>query len=102
MRVIKPSTLIRWAKKHPTAAPSLLRWFEITRKAAWKSLTEIRADFPQTDMVRVASERPVFIFNIAGNNFRLIAAIHFNTGRVFLLDFLSHAEYSKDAWKNKL
>lgn len=53
-------------------------------------------------MVRVASERPVFVFNIAGNNFRLIVAIHFNTGRVFLLDFLSHAEYSKDAWKNKL
>jgi mRNA interferase HigB len=102
MRVIKPSTLIRWAERHPAAAPSVLRWFEITRKASWKSLTEIRRDFPQTDMVKVESLRPVFVFNIAGNNFRLIAAVHFNTGRVFLLDFLSHAEYSKEVWKKKL
>lgn len=102
MRVIKPSTLIRWAEKHAAAAPALLRWFEITRKASWKSLTEIRRDFPQTDMVKVESLRPVFVFNIAENNFRLIAAIHFNTSRVFLLDFLSHAEYSKEVWKKKL
>lgn len=102
MRVIKPSTLVRWAKKYPAAAPSLLRWFEITRKASWQSLTAIRRDLPPTDMVKVESQRPVFVFNIAGNNFRLIAAVHFNTGRVFLLDFLSHAEYSKDTWKKKL
>lgn len=80
----------------------MLRWFEISRKAGWKSLTEIRRDFPQTDMVKVESRRPVFVFNIAGNHFRLIAAVHFNTGRVFLLDFLGHAEYSKDAWKKNL
>ena len=53
-------------------------------------------------MVRVESGKPVLVFNIAGNSFRLIAAVHFNTGRVFLLDFLSHAEYSKNVWKKRL
>lgn len=53
-------------------------------------------------MVKVESRRSVFVFNIAGNHFRLIAAVHFNTGRVFLLDFLSHAEYSKEVWKKNL
>jgi mRNA interferase HigB len=102
MRTVKPSTLLNWARKHPSAAASLLRWFDITRKATWKSLTEIRSDFSQADMVRVESGKPVLVFNIAGNSFRLIAAVHFNTGRVFLLDFLSHAEYSKNVWKKRL
>lgn len=53
-------------------------------------------------MVKVGSLKPVIVFNIAGNRYRLIAALHFNKDRLFLLDFLTHADYSKDAWKNRL
>jgi hypothetical protein len=31
-----------------------------------------------------------------------MAAMHFNRGLVFALAFMSHAEYSKDRWKDKL
>lgn len=102
MRIIKPAALVAWAETHPTAASSLLRWFEIARKASWQSLSEVRRDFPHADGVRVGSLKPVVIFNIAGNHFRLITAIHFNRNRVFLLDFLTHADYSKGTWKERL
>ena len=102
MRIIKPSTLTQWAKQHSNAAPALLHWYEVAREAKWDTLTDARRDFPHADMAKVESMKTVIIFNIAGNNFRLITAIHFNTGRVFLLDFLTHAEYSKDTWKNSL
>jgi mRNA interferase HigB len=102
MRIIKPSTLTQWAKQHSNAAPALLHWYEIAREAKWQTLTDIRSDLPHADVVKVESKKPVTIFNIAGNNFRLITAIHFNTGRVFLLDFITHADYSKDTWKNRL
>jgi mRNA interferase HigB len=102
MRIIKPSTLVQWAKRHSAAAPALLHWFEITRKATWKTLADVRRDFPHADLVRVESLKPVLVFNIAGNKFRLICAAHFNKGRVYLLDFLTHADYSKDAWKRRL
>ncbi len=102
MRIIKPSTLVTWAKLHSVATPALLHWAEITGKAAWKSLTDVRRDFPHADMVKVESKRPVVVFNISGNKFRLIAAIHFNKGRLYLLDFLTHADYSKDTWKDSL
>jgi mRNA interferase HigB len=46
--------------------------------------------------------RLVVMFNIHGNDFRLICAIHYNTAKVFLLRFLSHAEYDKDRWKSEL
>lgn len=102
MRLIKPSTLVQWAKQHSAAAPALFHWFEITRKAQWRTLTDARRDFPHADLVKVESKKPVIVFNISGNKFRLICAIHFNAGRVYLLDFLTHAEYSKDTWKDHL
>ena len=52
--------------------------------------------------MRVASGRTVVVFNIAGNHFRLIAAVHYATAIVFALRFLTHAEYSKDTWKDDL
>ena len=41
-------------------------------------------------------------FNVGGNEFRLVCAVHINTGMVFALRFLSHAEYSKNSWQNEL
>ena len=37
-----------------------------------------------------------------GNAYRMICAIHFNTGKVFMLRFMTHANYSKEKWKNEL
>ncbi len=45
---------------------------------------------------------PLQVFNVCGNNYRLICAIHYDTGKVFLLRFLTHAEYDKDRWKTEL
>ena len=42
------------------------------------------------------------VFNICGNKYRLIAAIHYNRQRVYVLRLLRHAEYSKDFWKDRL
>ncbi len=42
------------------------------------------------------------VFNIRGNRYRLIAAIHYNTQRVYVLRLLTHAQYSKDLWKDGL
>ena len=50
--------------------------------------------FPSTDKVG-----DVFVFDIAGNKLRLIAAIHFNKGRVFIRAVLTHKEYDQGGWK---
>ena len=42
------------------------------------------------------------IFNIKGNDYRLITAIHYNTKMVFVRDFQSHAEYSKKNYQSKI
>jgi mRNA interferase HigB len=102
VKVIKPATVRQWARKHPTAESSLFGWLALIKAAKFKDFVALRQVYRSADQVQVASGRNVIVFNISGNNYRLIAAVHFNTQRVFALRFLSHAEYSKDHWKQIL
>ena len=96
MRIVAEGTVRQWAKENARAASSLRQWVEVARSARWKSFAALRRTFPSGDIVTVRSRRNIAVFNIGGNNFRLLCAIHFNTGIVFALRFLNHAEYSKD------
>ncbi len=102
MKVIKAATVHLWARQHPTAAPSLSGWLTLVKAAKFKDFTALRQVYRSADWVQVASGRNVIVFNISGNNYRLIAAVHFNTQRVFALRFMTHAEYSKNRWKETL
>ena len=102
MRVIKGPRVREYGRKHGQARPTLERWLQITKLAEWTSLTDVRCTFRQADQVTVKSGRTVVAFNIKGNAFRLVTAIHYNTGKVFVLRFLTHTEYTKDFWKDEL
>ncbi|MBA3601049.1 MAG: type II toxin-antitoxin system HigB family toxin [Acidobacteria bacterium] len=79
---------------HPNSESSLSSWYKIAKKAKWQSIIEIRQDYPHADLV----ERFV-VFNIAGNNYRLIAEIHYESQLVLIRHILTHADYDKDRWK---
>ena len=102
MRIIKEKFLKDAATRHPKAAPQLRAWRKAVLAAGRRNLVEVRGTFPSADSVRVESGRNVYVFNICRNDFRLIAAIHFNRQRIFTLRFLTHAEYSKNKWKTGL
>lgn len=102
MRLITRTTLREYGRRFPKAKTPLEDWARVTLQSEWHSLVETRKTFPHADQVKVASGRLITIFNICGNDFRLITAIHYNRRKVFVLDFLTHAEYSKDTWKMRL
>ncbi len=102
MRIIAEGTIRQWASEHARAASSLRQWVKVVRPVRWGSFAELRRTFPFSDWVTVKSRRKVAVFNVGANDFRLVCAVHFNTGMVFALRFMSHAEYSKDTWKNEL
>lgn len=102
VRVIKQSHLRRLAAKHPTSQPAVEKWLLLVRHARWQHLADIRRVFPHADAVGVASGNTVTVFNIGGNAFRLITAIHYRTQNIFILRLLTHASYSKDTWKQEL
>ena len=72
------------------------------RQAQFRHFADLRRCFRAADQVRVSSGNLVVVFNVCCNTYRLICAIHYDTGKVFLLRFLTHAEYDKDRWKDEL
>jgi len=102
MHIITRKRLIDYAAKHPNAAASITSWHIATKAAKWQSLVEVRKQYPHADLANVASNNTVTIFNIAGNHHRLITSIHYNTGIIYILNILTHAQYSKNRWKKDL
>lgn len=70
-------------------------WYERTKQAAWESFAELREIFPAADLVENLT-----VFNISGNNYRLIALVDFKYKKVFIRKVLTHAEYDTEKWKN--
>lgn len=100
MRLIKDSRLQVFAKRHSRAAASLRQWRTTVRAASWKTFSDVRQTFRSADQVTLPNGIKVVVFDICGGAFRLITAIHFNRGIVYIRRFLTHAEYSKEDWKN--
>jgi mRNA interferase HigB len=86
--------LVEAAQEHSDLAGPLDAWYRLAKKADWNSLTDVRQLFPSADAVdRFA------VFNIKGNNYRLIVEINYLTKCVFIRHVLTHREYDKGAWK---
>jgi mRNA interferase HigB len=102
VRIIKESFLRDAAKQYPKAARFIAASVKTVRFAQWNNLEAVRKIYPKADMVRVSSGKPVLVFDVCGNEYRLIVAAHFDRQRIYTLRFMTHAEYSKDRWKGEL
>jgi mRNA interferase HigB len=102
MHIMTENHLKYFAKKHVESAPSIDRLVRILKKAEWKNLEQTRESYPHADEAMVKSGRKVTILNLGGNNWRVITAIHYNRQIIYILAVLSHAEYSREKWKETL
>ena len=102
MRLIDLKTLQGFWARHPDAEGPLTKWSHIAQAAGWQSLQDVRRIFPAADAVTVGSGRTATVFNIGGNKYRLITAIHYNGQVVFLMMVLSHKDYDTGKWKEQL
>jgi mRNA interferase HigB len=100
MRIIKDSRLHECAKQHSRAASSLRHWRTVVRSASWKTFADVKHTFRSADQIKLPNGRQLVVFDIGGGAFRLITVIHYNRSIVFIRRFLTHAQYSKEDWKN--
>ena len=91
MRIISKSKLVDYFTKVPQAKTALEEWYEKTKKADWKCYADIKETFNSVDAV--GNQR--YVFNIKGNDFRLIVLIQFTPHTVYIRFVGSHAEYDK-------
>jgi mRNA interferase HigB len=102
LRVIRSERLVSFGKRHADARKWLSAWIEITERATWKNIQDVRKTFAAADAVRGRSGRVLTVFNVKGNRYRLIVAIDYSLGVVNVLTVMTHPEYSRDLWKDNL
>ena len=94
VHIITRKRLLEFVKRHPHCSTALDSWYRIVKRTDFKSFAELRQTFPSADKVGNLT-----VFNIGGNKARLIAAIHYNTHRVYIRHFLTHKEYDRGYWR---
>lgn len=102
MRIVAIKTLRDFWQRHADAQAPLRDWFRTTEAARWRNFMDVRRTFVSADTAKVESGNTVTIFDIGGNKYRLIASIHYNTGVVYAMMVLTHAQYDSRKWKARL
>ena len=83
-------------RRYPQARSALLRWRDTVIESKWSNFSEVKKTFNSADWYQGS-----VIFDIGGNNFRLVAVCRFNLKRVYIDKVLTHEEYEKVNWKSR-
>lgn len=92
MHIISKKFLKEFGQVHPEAAGPLHAWHRIVESSSFQTFADLRHTFNSVDIAR-----GYFVFNLGGNKYRLVAAIHFNRQKLYIRDILTHEQY--DHWR---
>ena len=90
MRVISNKALKLFSQRHGQAERPLQEWRRTIEKNRFQSFADLKRMFGSVDRVG-----EYYVFDIAGNRYRLIAAIHFNTQTLYIREIFTHSEYGQ-------
>ena len=82
-----------WGNEKQSESP-LDEWYQKMKKLKIDNIAELHKTFPQADLVGKC-----IVFNIGGNNYRLITKINFISKIVYIRNVLTHREYNRGKWK---
>jgi len=91
MRVIAKKILREFWKKHSNSENQLKTWYKEATKAIWSSPSEIKSEYPKASILKAGR----VVFNICGNNYRLVVEINYERQWVFIRFIGTHADYDK-------
>ena len=91
MRVISNRALVAFSAEHLAARTPLQVWRREVQRRGYESFADLKATFGAVDKVG-----RYFVFDIGGNKYRIIAAIHFDRQALYVRHVLTHQEY--DRW----
>ncbi|MBK7358335.1 MAG: type II toxin-antitoxin system HigB family toxin [Saprospiraceae bacterium] len=91
MRIIARKTLKNFWTKYPDSEQALKSWFKEISAKSWKSLNELKKQYPTMSIV---SNNKV-VFNIKGNNYRLLVKINIEFQLTYIRFIGTHKQYDK-------
>ena len=89
MRVISKASLVQFWTKHPSSKQALQTWFEDVSHASWSHPRDIKLRYASASFL--GSNRVVF--NIKGNEYRLIVAVAYRFAAVYIKFVGTHQQY---------
>jgi mRNA interferase HigB len=95
MHLISAGKLKEGSAKYPDVENQIKSFYKKVEKSNWQSLIEVQQDYKSAESVGKFT-----VFNIKGNNYRLILDIDYEEQVAYFKYFLTHAEYDKEEWKN--
>ncbi len=101
MRIVSRKSLVQFWEIHKEVETPLLQWFRVVSEARWQNSNDVKQTFNTVDQP-IINQKRIAILNVGGNKFRIIASIHFNTQIVFIRDILTHTQYERGSWRNKI
>ena len=91
MRVIALATLRLFWIRHPNAEQPLRAWLDEARQARWKSPQDVKSRYASASFIG----RNRVVFNIKGNDYRLVVAVAYRFHAVYIKFVGSHADYDR-------
>lgn len=91
MVIISKKILNEFAVKYPDSANALNEWHDIVSHAEWRSFADVKQTFNHADYV--ADKR--IVFNVKGNQYRIVALTFFSVRTIYIKFVGTHAEYDK-------
>jgi mRNA interferase HigB len=91
MRIISRRTLKEFWEKHSDVEGALKTWYARVKRAKWKIPSDVKVDYRNASFI----ENNRVIFNIKGNSYRLVTAIHYQSGIVYIRFIGTHKVYNK-------
>lgn len=92
MHLISNRTLLDFATVYPDAHLPLQAWRRLIESTAFLTFADLRHTFNSVDRVKT-----FYVFNIGGNKYRVIAAVHFNRQKLYVRHVFTHSQY--DHWR---
>jgi len=91
MRIISKKPLREFWEKHHTAKAALQAWYEDASRVEWRTPTDIKSVYRNASII--ANNRVVF--NIKGNDYRLIVKVQYDRGQIYIRFVGTHREYDE-------
>lgn len=97
MKVLGKDKLKQFYEKHTNSKSALIAWLRDACDSSWSSPQDIKNRYRSADFL----SKNRIIFNIKGNNYRLVIQVRYQNGIVAILWVGTHAEYSKKNFRSK-
>ena len=91
MRIVAIATLRDFWKRHPDAEQPLRAWYDEARTSSWSNPQDIKRHYASASFVG----RNRVVFNIKGNDYRLIVAVAYKFQAIYIKFVGTHAQYDR-------